>query len=162
MSNGILEADHTNRNITIFVSVLLISAGFTAFFFIKNHGCDEYVENLKTCTPSVCAQRVMGFESKYMTHKPATLRREILGMEKDQFFDTSTCNVIEIDDMEKNEPVTCKYSDKTREEVVKRAAILFGTAPLASDPHHTIEDKQVSSIRGRNMTFAAKHTKIKL
>ena len=130
MSNGILEPDHTKRNVVVFLVACIIFGITASFYFIQNHGCREYTDHLKACTKYVCTQRVMGFESKYLGHTALTLRREIVGLEKDKFMDEQFCNVVETDNVSTDEIYKCKYSDKTRAEVADRAAILFSIAPL--------------------------------
>lgn len=156
---GLLEPDHSKRNIIIFIIALVMFAGFNSFYFIKDRGCREYPEKLKSCTPYVCAQRVMGFENKYMAHVALTLRREIIGLEKDKFYDAQFCNVIETNDVTKEEHFACKYSDKTRESVVQRSAILFGTAPIQSDPNNDLGEDRVSVVRASYSKHTAEQEK---
>ncbi len=129
MASIILEKDHFLRNCIIFIIALIASLSLGTFYFFSNRGCIEYAAKLENCTPFTCTQRVFGFESKYMGHTAINLSRQIIGPETDQFFNKSTCNIIEIDDTEKNEKIFCKYTDANHKIAVTRAAILFGNEP---------------------------------
>lgn len=130
MSSNFLEPDHTKRNLVIFSVSLLILASFSGFYFMADRGCKEYTQNLRSCTPFQCTQRVKGFENKYLGKSPAMLTRQIMGREKDKYFDTSTCNVLETDNIDGKSAMFCKYSDNTLNITIMRSDILFGTAPL--------------------------------
>ncbi len=125
-----LEPDNIKRNAIIFIAALLFCGAFAGFYTVVDNGCSQYLQNLKECKPYKCKQRVMGFESGYVVHKAIVIGREIVGLEKDKFFDTQTCNIIETDDVSKKEKILCKYTDKTKEIAAMRAAILFGKAAL--------------------------------
>lgn len=125
-----LEPDHTSRNILIFSVSLIICASLSGFYFFADRGCMGYAEKLKTCTAYKCTQRVKGFPNAHLGKSPASFTREIKGLEKDKFYDFSTCNVVEYDNVDGDYTTFCKYKDKTRQAVIARSGILFGSAPL--------------------------------
>ena len=129
-----LDTENSRFSLSCFITALIILLVGTAVYFIRNHGCDTYSQHLSDCIPYKCTERVMGFESKYMGHTAVTISREITGLEKDQFFNTSTCNTTEIDNTAKDEQTHCKYSYNTRILAASRAAIQFGTDKLPQDP----------------------------
>lgn len=87
------------------------------------------------------------------------MSRKIIGLVKDDYFDLTTCNVIEVDDVDNSNPITCKYSEKTRNEAAARAAILFGIAPLEA-PNDKVTDKnKIQSLRTAYLTRTSNQEK---